>query len=88
MFVFGSSRTLELASQADSIKNAIFVFEGEFSDPGDKKALVDTILGLWSLMLTRKEHAFEVQLLYARCNTERRRTFPKEYCGELPDSNV
>lgn len=84
MFVFGKRRTLELASQADSLKDAIFVFEGDFSVPDDKRKLVDTILGLWSLMLLRKEKFFEVQLLYARCNTERRRTFPKEYCGDLP----
>ena len=34
MFVFGSSRRLELSTQADSLKDAIFVFEGDFSVRG------------------------------------------------------
>ena len=35
-------------------------------------------------MLTRKKQHFEVQLLCSRIEQERQRTFPKDYCGELP----
>ena len=43
MFVFGKSRRLELSTQANSLQDAIFVFEGDFSVQDDKKKVVDTI---------------------------------------------
>ena len=83
MYVFGAKRQLELSTQADLLRDAMFVFEGDFTVNSDKDRIVDTVLGLWSLILSRKESSFEVQLIYSRINTERSRIFPKEYCSEL-----
>ena len=71
MYVFGQTRRLELGSQQDLLKDSMFVFEGDFTDARDKRKIVDTVLGLWALVLARKDSAFEVELLYARINTER-----------------
>lgn len=81
MYVFGSSRTLELSTDSSSLKEAILVFEGDFTDAADKKRIVDVMLGLWSLILARQKESFEVGLIYARINAERARAFPKEQCG-------
>ena len=85
MYVFGRSRRLERSTQQDLLKDATYVFEGDYTDPNDKKRIVDTVLALWSLIIARKESSFEVQLIYSRINTERHRTFPKEFVGDLAD---
>ena len=35
--------------------------------------IVDTVLGLWSLMLACKDESFEVQLIYSRIHDDRER---------------
>ena len=85
MYVFGSSRKLLLStSEASSLKDAIFVFEGEFTQDADKHKIVDTMLGLWSIVNLRKESLDEVNLIYSKIIVNRDRVFPKEFCGELP----
>ena len=85
MYVFGRSRRLEAMRDQDLLKDAMFVFEGDFTNASDKKKIVDTVLGLWSLMIAKKESVFEVQLLYTRAKADLQRTFPKEYFLDLPD---
>ena len=42
------------------------------------------VLGLWSLVVARKDESFEVQLIYSRVHEEVWRAFPKEFCSDLP----
>ena len=79
MFVFGEKRKLELSGEAETMKDALFVFEGDFSVSADKLKIVDTVLGMWSLVLAHKGDLLE------RVNAERGRTFPAEYFGGLAD---
>ena len=50
----------------------------DFTVDADKKAIVDTVLGLYSLCLGHKGELLD------RINSARARAFPKEYFGDLP----
>ena len=79
MFLFGKSGKLLPADSHHVIRDAVYVFEGQFTVNADKAKIVDTVLGLWSICL-------EVQgELLALVNVDRARTFPTEYFGDLPD---
>ena len=78
MYVFGASRTLEPSTSAEALHDSVFVFEGEFTVNADKAKIVDTVLGLWALCLSRKGELLD------RVNAESDRAFPREYFGDLP----
>ena len=73
MYVFGADRKVTMTTGTDLLKDAMFVFEGDFTDTKDKMKIVDTVLGLWSLVLACKDDSFEVQLIYSRVHDDRER---------------
>ena len=81
MFVFGRKRVLEPISSTETMKDSVFVFEGDFTIAADKYKIVDTVLGLWSIVLANRGDSS----LLDRVELDRERVFPKAYCGELPD---
>lgn len=69
----------EPADSHHVIRDAVYVFEGQFTVNADKAKIVDTVLGLWSICLETQGE------LLVLVNADRARTFPKEYFGNLPD---
>ena len=60
MFVYGANGELEpRAAAGEALKDATFVFEGDFTVDKDKAKIVDTVLGLWSLVLSNKGDLLE-----------------------------
>mmetsp|Transcript_25284 Transcript_25284/g.65317 ORF Transcript_25284/g.65317 Transcript_25284/m.65317 type:complete len:451 (+) Transcript_25284:1-1353(+) len=64
---------------------AIHVFDGDFSAPADKSALVEPVLGLWALALhlrVSEQRAEHVCSLVDQCKAS---VFPNAYFGSLVD---
>ena len=58
MFLYGNSNTVTPMNDAgmeEWLQQAVLVFEGEYAMDIDKKALVDTVLGLYAIALTNAE---------------------------------
>ena len=88
MYVYSDSREgLKTSTSAQALKSCLLVFDGEFSVPSDRTQIVDTMLGLWSLVLARKDddNFGEVDLIYSKIlELKRASVFPEEFCGDLP----
>lgn len=96
MFIY--SRDNELKSVVDDdtlpLNEIICVFDGNFSDPADKKKLVPVILGQWSLLLQdhmekytheNQAKADVVSKVEAFIRDNRERVFPKAFFNDSPE---
>lgn len=85
MYVFDGKCGLTLiADMQESLSAILRVFEGDFTHPEDKKKLVTTMLGIWSVcMRKRLERDAESIIVYEMVRKDQEQVFPKEYFGEL-----
>lgn len=75
MFLFGKNQKLQPITEADAMRESIFVFEGDFTVNADKYKIVDTVLGLWAILLAQQGSLLE------QVNAQFERAFPREYFG-------
>jgi hypothetical protein len=87
MYLYDCDGLHAVSATDDSVfADAIFVLEGAFSVAADRHVLVDTILALWTAMLTAEGHADdneESAMLRSRVLQAHRRVFPEEFFGDL-----
>lgn len=91
MFYYdGDSGKLQDLDTSDSGKDynwfleSILVFEGEYTNEGNKDELVDVVLGLWSMVLNRKGEESALQKLHDLVKENYQRVFPPQYFSDLP----
>ena len=75
LYAGGNVRSLPEA-EGDILKKAIHVFQGNFTVPSDRHALVDPVLGLWALALCG--HDDRTKELYDRVQEDHEHIFPED----------
>lgn len=97
MYIWDGSGLEELGGKPDLLLDSVQVFEGDFTDPSDKDMLVDTVMGLWSIMyydsqklmmgspLPAAVDSSDETTLHSLVMQNKARVFPKDYFGDLID---
>ena len=84
MHIFKDGKLCDLneGDAGDWFLDSILVLEGDYTNPENKKEMVDVILGLYAMVLisrdTRTKHLYELVNKYFE------RVFPEEYFQDLP----
>ena len=83
MLFFNSGKLEPLAKDSDKwVESSILVFEGDYSQPGSRVALVDTVLGLYAMTL---HDTAKHKMLHGLVEKQKSRVFPAEFFEDLPD---
>ncbi len=81
----GKEQGLETIDLQDEwCREAILVFEGDFTVASDKEALVTTVLGLWALALQHRDHSDRLKQLHALVQEMHDRVFPPQLFRKMP----
>jgi len=80
----------ELANKPKWFEDSVHVFDGDFTEPKDKYALVDTVVGIWAHVIRHTKTladtdpiAKDTKLLVEMVNKHKETIFPKEYFHDL-----
>lgn len=82
MYLFGANRQLQVLDDEAMDKwtrDAVLVFEGDFTKPSDKDRLFDTVLGIWAKAVIEKQRDGGNGFLYQLVQEEKSRVFPRKY---------
>eukprot|EP00966_Prymnesium_polylepis_P114056 2635860-Prymnesium_polylepis.1 len=71
-----------LEAEADWFMDSIMVYEGDYTNPENKKEMVDVVLGLYAMVLAGKDD--KTKTLYELVSANRSRVFPAEFFDDMP----
>lgn len=83
MYFYNANKLESLSNSGDDwFLDSIMVFEGDYTNPEGRAELVDTILGLYTMVLNGKDTT--TKKLHELIQTHLKRVFPVEFFEDLP----